>query len=582
MKDEYDVIVLGSGIAGSMTALVLQQIGVSTLVVERRSHPRFAIGESTVPTTSLLMHGLAVRYDIPELADVSHYFGLRENGCAAWPKQHFWYGVHQEGSRLDPQDESVFEGMLLPVGPDLHMLRADADAYLVSRLPKYGADYIDQAELVDFVSEGGGVSVRLKVPSGVHDVRARMVVDASGHSSFLARKFELRDSDPNLSTNTRTIFGHFAGVPALDDALGGLNPDLRFKRNAGTMHHCFPGGWIWVIPFDNDVTSVGVQLDRRQFPLDPNVSPEDDFAEVLRKFPSIEEHLRDRQAVRPLIRADRIQFTSRSILGDGFILTPHAAGFVEPLFSTGILLTAAFLSRFAEVAREAKTAGDWSPDRFRHLEAIFFDEIQHVDHIVNGTIQSFRHPELFRQYWRYWVMGTFAQWCAGALAGGGTRQTPMIHGAGFPGFADEVRDAHEIVCRRDSDPMDLAKELEARVERWWTRICGSVIGAQGSLGVHRGRTLSVRGAGSPELLKQQLEHCLTELQPFDDSLDLSNVDEWFRRAGLAHEQQLRRYEDSSRDGTDFHRAFDFIISNQNASTFDYFREVTGTTRPPPS
>ncbi len=77
--------VTGSGIAGSMTAMVLSREGLSTLVVERKSHPRFVIGESTIPTTTLMMSSLARKYDIPELEQISHYLGLKENGCIAFP-----------------------------------------------------------------------------------------------------------------------------------------------------------------------------------------------------------------------------------------------------------------------------------------------------------------------------------------------------------------------------------------------------------------------------------------------------------------------------------------------------------------
>src|SRR5688572_30739558 len=101
MGKSHDVIIIGSGIAGSSLALVLQKAGVQTFVLERKTHPRFAIGEATIPTTSFLLNQLAADYDVPELGQVSHYLGLRERGCAAWPKQGFWYGLHSAGSPLE-------------------------------------------------------------------------------------------------------------------------------------------------------------------------------------------------------------------------------------------------------------------------------------------------------------------------------------------------------------------------------------------------------------------------------------------------------------------------------------------------
>jgi FADH2 O2-dependent halogenase len=569
VTDTYDVIVLGSGIAGSITALVLRQIGCRTLVVERKTHPRFVIGESTVPTTSLLLRHLSSAYGIPEVGQVSHYLTLRENRCAAWPKQHFWYGVHREGTPLEPRHETLFETPLLPVGPDVHMLRADADAFLVDQFPKYDVDYVENTELVDYRVGPGGVRVSLKGPEGDREVFAHFVVDATGHASFLANRFGLRDGDARLHTNTRSIFGHFKGVPDLDEVVGGYNPLFRFRRDAGTMHHCFPGGWIWVIPFDNGVTSVGVQLDRWMYPLDTNIAPEAELAKILARYPSVEKHLGSMDPVRPLIRTDRVQFTCSAVLGDGFILTPHAASFIEPLFSTGILLTLSFIARFAHAAREALAAGDWSVERFRFVERLFFTEVHHVDRLVNGMIQSFRHYDIFKQYWRNWVIGTFAQWSTCVLAAGATRDKPMLFGSGLPGFLGELESMHAMVCEPDADPLELAARLHERTQPWWDQVCSGVLRTYGDFSVGSDRSICVRGAGESEVLEERFRRFAVELRGVESTIDVENAEAWMRRHGATAAARLEAYERSRREGTDYHRAFDRILQNQNPDTFDY-------------
>lgn len=573
VTDRYDIIVLGSGIAGSICALVLQQLGAKTLVVERKTHPRFVIGESTLPTTTLFLHHLANAYGIPELAEVSHYLTLRQNHCAAWPKQHFWYGVHREGAPLETRHENMFETLLLPMGPDVHMLRSDADAFLASKLEKYGVDYLENTELVDFSTGPEGVRVTIVGPEGQREVRANFVVDATGHASFLAKRFGLRDEDARLHTNTRSIFAHFKGVPELDDVMGGCNPQFRYRRTAGTMHHCFPGGWIWIIPFDNGVTSVGIQVDRRMYPLDESITPEAEVASILARYPTMKAHLGRMEPIRPLIRTDRIQFTCKAVLGEGFILTPHAGAFIEPLFSTGILLTLSFISRFAAAAREAMAAKDWNVERFRFVERLFFAEVHHIDRLVDGMIQSFRHYDLFKQYWRNWVIGTFSQWCTGVLAGGATRESPMLYGSGLPGFRDELKVMHEIVSQRDADPAELAGRINALTQPWWDRICASVLRTNGDFSVGSDRSILVRGAGEREVLADRLRRFSVELRDVDSTIDFKNAEAWLQRAEATHASQIENYHRSKREGTDFHRAFERVLANQNPATFDYAEAV---------
>ena len=92
MSSTYDCCILGAGIAGTTSALVLAQMGLHVLVVEAGQHPRFAIGESLVPTTTLGFDYLARTYGIPELRQISHYPAMMESGLAGWPKLGFWFG----------------------------------------------------------------------------------------------------------------------------------------------------------------------------------------------------------------------------------------------------------------------------------------------------------------------------------------------------------------------------------------------------------------------------------------------------------------------------------------------------------
>jgi FADH2 O2-dependent halogenase len=574
MSKSFDIVVIGSGIAGSALALALQQAGLQTLCIERKSHPRFAIGESLVPTTSFLLKQLARDYQIPELGQIAHYLGLRAHGCAAWPKQAFWHACHLEGEPLAPNREHFLEGLHLPIGPDVHMLRADADAFLVSLFPKYGVQYQENTEMVGFEAGHAGVMLRLRGPGGESGVRARMVVDASGHASFLAHQFGLRDAVPRLATDTRSIFSHFQNVPPLDEQLGGCHESFRFRRDGATMHHQFRGGWIWVIPFDNGITSVGVQLDRRIHPLDERISPEDEIAALLDRYPGIAAHLGAMEAIRPIVRTDRVQFTSRSILGNGFILTPHAAGFVEPLYSTGILVTALFISRFVPAAQEALATGNWQREQFLPIERCFFDELKQIDYVVNGTIQSFRNPELFKQYWRLWIIGVLANLADLVLVGRAPRHRPNSLGASVPGLTAHVARMHAAMaeCRSDEDDLALAERMYRESEPWWERIAAPLVCCDHREPNAAGGT-NVYAVRSIERNLEWLEKMLNDPEVAQPDMSAKHANRWLLQAAVEHTEQLERYRSSRAEGTDYHRAYERILRQHNPARFDYFAEV---------
>ncbi len=467
MRDSYDLLIVGSGIAGSSTAIAARQAGLTVCVVERDTHPRFAIGESTVPSTTLGYDYLARTYAVPEFHQMSHYLGLKELGLVGYPKQHFYFAHHSPGEALKLNEELMYETLELPLGPDVHVLRADVDTFLVSRFPKYGVDYLDRTEVVDFRNGADGVALTLKGQDGqTRELRGKLVVDASGHASYFAKKYDLRDAEPKLHTNTRSLFGHFSDVASLEDVVGTPNPEFRFKRHGGTQHHCFEGGWIWVIPFDNGITSVGVLLDPRVHPEDPSLSPEEEMRKVIAHFPTVQGHLGKMKPVRKIIRTGRVQFTSKTILGDGFILTPHAAAFIDPLFSTGITLTQSFVSRLNPHDLEALKKPKDEMEDFRPIETAFFKEIETIDRIVSGTMRSWGHFDTFKQFWRVWGFATIVQYTARVVGNHASADgCTLMFGAAIDPWREHVQKMHALVFSEPRGPA-LAAKLKTSMDAW--------------------------------------------------------------------------------------------------------------------
>ncbi|MBK7860697.1 MAG: tryptophan 7-halogenase [Archangiaceae bacterium] len=462
----YDILIVGSGIAGSSLALALRKAGLSVCVIERDQHPRFAIGESTVPSTTLGYDYLGRAYGIPEFHQMSHYLGLKELGLTGYPKQHFYFAHHSPGQPLKPNEELMYETLQLPLGPDVHVLRADTDAFLVSRFADYGVQYFDRTEVVDFGRDGDDVWLSVAHEGATRRITGRLVVDASGHASYFAKRFDLRDAEPRLKTNTRTLFGHFAEVPSLEDTVGASNPAFRFKRHGGTQHHCFEGGWIWVIPFDDGITSVGLQLDPRIWPLDETVSPEEEMKRVFARFPTVQAHLGQMKPTRKIVRTGRVQFTSKTILGDGFVLTPHAAGFIDPLFSTGITLTQSFVSRFVPAVKQALQKARVDTADFRPIERAFFREVETIDNIVSGNMKAWGHYDTFKQFWRIWGYATIVQYTARMVGNHSNAEgCTLMFGAAIDKWRDAVRQMNETVFGEPNGPA-LAAKLKAMMDEW--------------------------------------------------------------------------------------------------------------------
>src|SRR5687767_118476 len=120
---DYDVAIIGAGIAGSSLALILAKQGLRVIVVEKGKHPRFVIGESMVPSTSYGFEYLATKYGVPEFAAIYHYANLKEAGLTGWPKQHFWFGYNEPGKPVTQDQETSLFTFFPPRGPDIHALR---------------------------------------------------------------------------------------------------------------------------------------------------------------------------------------------------------------------------------------------------------------------------------------------------------------------------------------------------------------------------------------------------------------------------------------------------------------------------
>ncbi|MBV9143924.1 MAG: tryptophan 7-halogenase [Pseudonocardiales bacterium] len=407
----HDVAIIGGGIGGSITAAILARNGVDVLLAEGTPHPRFTIGESTTPETSLSLRLLATRYGVPELGNLSTYSNVQKIAPTSGVKRNFCYVGHHIGERARPHECAQFPTFPQPLGPDMHYFRQDIDAYLFQVAVKYGAT-AKNGTLIEDVEFHDDL-VQLRAADG-STFLARYVVDAGGRNALIPTKLGLRDAEPRFQTKTRTIFTHMLGVLPWE-AVGPKKEDhgMPSPFSEGTLHHFFKGGWIWIIPFNNHpqsvnpLCSIGINLDIDSYPIHPGISAEQEFWGIIKNYPSIADQLRQARAVRPFVSTGRTQFSSKKIVGTRFCLLPHAAEFVDPLYSTGMAITVNCINALAHRLIEAARSGDYNTERFRYIEEWTKKSFDVADDTIWCTYESFSDFRLFNAVLKMFAIQQF-------------------------------------------------------------------------------------------------------------------------------------------------------------------------------
>jgi tetracycline 7-halogenase / FADH2 O2-dependent halogenase len=406
----YDVVILGTGLAGSSLGAILARNGARTLLLDAAEHPRFAVGESTIAYTVIHLRLLAERYGVPEIAGMASLPAtLKTFGRSSGVKKHFGFLTHRDGEEPDPAETNEFRiPKVLNLAP--HFFRQDTDAYIYHAALHYGCDAVQgyRVEKVDITDDGVTV---IGADGTTH--KARFIVDASGFRSPLAEQFGLREKPSRLKHHARSIFTHMVGVDRVDDHVRFGKADTPpVPWYEGTMHHLFDRGWMWIIPFDNHkkstnpMCSVGIQLDERKYPRPTDLTPEEDFWQHVNRFPMVARQLRNARTCREWVSTDRAQYSSTQTVGYRWCLMSHAAGFIDPLFSRGLSNTCEIINALSWRLLEALKEDDFAVERFRHVEELEQGLLDYNDALVNSAFISFGHYDLWNAVFRIWAWGS--------------------------------------------------------------------------------------------------------------------------------------------------------------------------------
>jgi tetracycline 7-halogenase / FADH2 O2-dependent halogenase len=407
-SEPFDVAILGAGLGGTMLAAILARHGKRVLLLEKGSHPRFAVGEALLPQSTLWMWILAQRFDVPEIQHLARIDSIYRNvGPTCGIKRSLGFVYHEDGRRQDPRQSNLLIAPQTPLTSESHLFRQDIDLYMLTVAEHYGAVYRDHVDVADFDVDDRGV--RLRTTAG-EEHRARFLVDGAGYRSPVATRFGLRDDPPRLETQSRSIFTHMRGMKFYDDCLlPGEAPGLSARWAEGTLHHVFEGGWFWVIPFNNypgsqnPLCSVGLTLNMKRHP-DVGLPAAEEFFRHVARFPSIAQQFEGAEAARDWVKTGRLQYSASGGAGDRYFLMAHAHGFIDALYSRGLITTFEVLSALAGPLLRALDEDSFSRARFAYAERLQSAMLRQSDRVVNNSYRAFPSFPLWNAWLRIWLI----------------------------------------------------------------------------------------------------------------------------------------------------------------------------------
>lgn len=355
-KSTQDILIIGAGPAGSSSAALLAEKGHRVLVLEREKFPRYHIGESLLPFTFQPLQRLGLVDRMRKSAFVKKYSVqfVSPSGRASLP--FYFYTRYDRDS----------------VAQTWQVLRSEFDQLLMDNARSKGAQVLEETTVKELIRENGrvaGARAQLKDGSTV-DFRAAITLDCTGKESFTAVRNGWRMKDPYL--NKVAVWTYYKGAKR----------DEGVDEGATTVAYVPEKGWFWYIPQHNDMISVGVVAEGKYLTRGGVKSPEDIFKREIEQNQWIKDHLACGKSTGQYFLTSEYSYHSKHCATEGLLLVGDAFAFLDPVFSSGVMLALKSGTMAADAVHEAFVKKDFAPEQFAGYARFLREGVENMRKLV--------------------------------------------------------------------------------------------------------------------------------------------------------------------------------------------------------
>lgn len=373
-NNTYDVIVMGGGPAGSSAASMLAREGRKVILFEKAVFPRHHIGESLMTDTYRTFDRMGLLEKLKASPFVRKYSVQFANSAGKESRPfYFFEAVHHESAVTWQVTRSEFDHLLLNHAAEQGVV-------------------VHQGVLVKQVLFEGdqAVGVEVEMQDGSREqFFSKVVVDATGQTAMLSNKFRWRVRDPKLKK--AVLYSYFKGAHREPDLNGGATLVLRTQQGSN--------GWFWYIPLENDITSVGIVADPEYLVQGRGQDLAKIYNEEIEKCEPCRRRVEGGERVDKIYSILDYSYRSKKNAGNGFIIIGDAYGFLDPIYSSGVLLALKMAELATDAIHDAFNNDDFSAERLGQFQAKLDRGIESMRKLVYAFYnEGFSFSGFLRKY----------------------------------------------------------------------------------------------------------------------------------------------------------------------------------------